>query len=131
MVHGASGKVQQFTQPDENEKATNDAKESNEQLLMRAAYHIKKARTQRKLYRLCTANAITSAQQKTTSHSDMVYTFVVDYGQNMDMPAFNSMQPGETCYYSPLTVYNLGVVNTAEVLSNDMEPEEHLHAHQR
>ena len=47
----------------------------------------------------------------------------------MDMPAFKSMRPGETYYYFPFTVYNLGVVNTAEVLSDDMEPEEHLHAH--
>ena len=128
-MHGESVEVQQFTNPDGNEKAADQQKETNEKMLMRAAYHIKQARAQRRLYRLCTANAIKSVQEQ-TSHSKRIYTLVVDYGQNMDMPAFNSNQPGETYYYSPLSVYNLGVVNTAHVIDNDhLNPEEHLHAH--
>ncbi len=48
-------------------------------------------------------------------HSEKVYTFVVDYGQNMELPSYNSEQPGCTYYFSPLTVFNLGVVNHAHM----------------
>jgi hypothetical protein len=118
VVQGELGEVKQFTNPDESEKAADEQKETNEQMLMRAAYHIKQARAQRRLYRLCTANAIKSVQEQ-TSHSEWIYTLVVDYGQNMDMPVFNSNEPGEMYYYSPLSVYNLGVVNAAHVIDND------------
>ena len=60
------------------------------------------ARAQRDLYRKKT----TKAQQDALSnvpHVDREYTFVADYGQNMEMPAFNKSQPGETYYYSPLS----------------------------
>ena len=38
-------------------------------------------------------------------HSESVYTFVVDYGENMELPSYNAEQPGCTYYYSPLSVY--------------------------
>ena len=77
-MQGELVEVQQFTNSDEKEKAADDVKESNEQMLMRAAYHIKQAWAQRRLYRLCTANSIKSVQQQ-TDHSEKIYTFVVDY----------------------------------------------------
>ncbi len=43
------------------------------------------------------------------------YTFVVDYGQNMELPVYNKEQPGCTYYFSPMSIYNLGVVNHAQV----------------
>ena len=61
-------------------------------------------------------------------HSEREYTFVGDYGQNMEMPAFNQSQPGETYYYSPLSVSNFGFVDTAYI-NNEGEAEEHCHAH--
>ena len=42
-------------------------------------------------------------------------TFVVDYGQNMELPKFGQEQPGVTYYYSPMTVNNFGMVNHAHV----------------
>ncbi len=57
-----------------------------------------------------------------------MYTFVVDYGQNMELPVYNKEQPGCTYYFSPLGVFNLGVVNHAHVY-NDGRVSEHLHCH--
>ena len=56
------------------------------------------------------------------------YMFVVDYGQNMEVPIFNSEQPGPTYYYSPVGVYNLGVVNHAHVHDNGTIGK-HMYAH--
>ena len=47
------------------------------------------------------------------SHSERHYMFVVDYGQNMEIPVFKDQQPGVTYYYSPLSIYNLGMVDQA------------------
>ena len=37
--------------------------------------------------------------------------FVCDYAQNLDMPHFGGEQPGDTYYYSPLTINVFGVVD--------------------
>ncbi len=49
-------------------------------------------------------------------HSERTYTFVVDYGQNMELPVFNSQQAGATYYFSPMKVNNLGMVDHAHKL---------------
>ena len=54
----------------------------------------------------------------TVEHSDQMYTFVIDYGQNMDIPVINEEQPGPTYYFSPVGVYNLGVVHHTHVYDN-------------
>ena len=59
---------------------------------------------------------------------DRHYTFVVDYGQNMELPVFNNEQPGITYYYSLLTVNNLGMINHAHEYEN-REVKEHMYAH--
>ena len=61
-------------------------------------------------------------------HSEKVYTFVADYGQNVELPIYNSEQPGTTYYFSPLTVFNLGVVNHAHMYYDGCVSE-HMHAH--
>jgi len=63
VLQGLSEEVLQFTQLDPNENASDEKKESNEQMLMRVAYHIKHARAQQKLYILYTADAIKSKLQ--------------------------------------------------------------------
>ncbi len=55
-------------------------------------------------------------------------TFVVDYGQNMELPMYNKEQPGCTYYFSPMSIYNLGVANHAHVY-DDGQVSEHLHCH--
>jgi hypothetical protein len=59
-------------------------------------------------------------------HSRRVYTFVVDHGQNMELPVYNKEQPGCTYYFSPLSIFDLGVVNHAYVY-DDGHVSEHLH----
>jgi hypothetical protein len=44
---------------------------------------------------------------------DRVVCFVADYAQNLPIPNFASEQPGATYYYSPLSCYCFGVVDTA------------------
>jgi hypothetical protein len=54
------------------------------------------------------------AADNTPIHSERVHsTFIVDYGQNMALPWFGTSQPGDTYYYTPLTVFNLGVVDVS------------------
>ena len=101
--------------------------EAREEMLVRAAIHVKSARVQRLLYRYYVAKAREHAQQKLPHHLRS-YTFVVDYGQNMELPVFNDNQPGCTYYYSPLGVYNLGVVNHAHDYGSG-EIKEHMYAH--
>ncbi len=60
--------------------------------------------------------------------SDRRYIFVVDYGQNMELPVYNQEQPGVTYYYNSLSVYNLGVVNHAHEYPTD-EGKEHMYVH--
>ena len=98
-------------------------------MLLRAAKHVHAARAQRALYQRVVRKAINSAKNN-LPHKDSTYTFVVDYGQNMSLPSFNKEQPGVVYYYSPLSVYNLGVVNHAHVYDGDLtNPREHMHAH--
>ena len=61
-------------------------------------------------------------------HSVRRYTFVVDYGQNMELPVYNKEQPGCTYYFSPMSVYNMEVVDHAHIC-NDGWVSEHLHCH--
>jgi hypothetical protein len=76
------------------------------------------ARAHRALYQAKVAQAVQDATAK-KYHSEKVYTFVVDYGQNMELPSYNSEQ---------LTVFNLGVVNHAHTY-NDGRVSEYMHVH--
>ena len=98
---------------DESELAPTEEMEANERLVMIASKHVKAARSQRKLLNDKVEQAIKDVENN-LPHKDTVHTLVVDYGQNMQLPWFGENQPGETYYYTPLNVYNLGVVNTAE-----------------
>ncbi len=103
--------------------------EENECMLLCAAYHLFMARAQRALYRTVVSNAISDAKVK-KPHSEKTFTFVVDYGQNMQLPVFNQEQPGTTYYYSPVNIYNLGVVDHAYVGNGDHKnPQEHIPSH--
>ena len=122
----ASADEIQFSEPREEEEAQDALEEQNELMILRAAWHVKSARAQRSLYQVKTKSAEESTL-KCAPHSEAVYTLVVDYGQNMEMPAFNSAQPGKTYYFSPLSVYNLGCVNVAHKTESGVE--EHMYAH--
>ncbi len=98
-----------------------------ELMLLQASAHIKMARAQRALYQAKAADAVADATAR-KEHSVRRYTFVVDYGQNMELPVYDKEQPGCTYYFSPLSIYNLGVVNHAHIC-DDGRVSEHLHCH--
>ncbi len=101
-------------------------------MLLKAATHIKMARAQRALYQEKVAAAVASTRTG-KQHGESVYCFVVDYGQNMELPIYNSEQPGVTYYFSPLSVYNMGMVNHGHDYGDDYNDDrgvaEHMHCH--
>ena len=109
------------------EAASNGADEERELMLLQAAEHVKMARAQRALYKAKVADAVADAT-KGKDHAERRYTFIVDYGQNMELPVYNKEQPGITYYYSPLSIYNLGIVDHAHVYV-DGRVTEHMHCH--
>ncbi len=106
------------------EAASNEAQEERELMLMQAAKHVEMARAQRALYQAKVADAVADAKEG-KEHTERRYTFVVNYGQNMELPSYEDEQPGITYYYSPLSVYNLGIVDHAHRY-NDGRVSEHL-----
>ena len=92
------------------ECASTTVQEEHEILLLECALHISMARAQRGLSQVKIELAMRDARLGTV-HSKRTYTFVVDFGQNMELPVFHTQQPGCTYYYSPLSIYNLGVVD--------------------
>jgi hypothetical protein len=107
--------------------ASTKADEERELMLLQAAAHIKMARAQRALYQAKVVDAVADATAG-KEHSVRRYTFVVDYGQNIELPMYNKEQPGCTYYFSPLSIYDLGVVGHAHIY-NAGWVSEHLHCH--
>jgi hypothetical protein len=71
-------------------------------------------RAQRALYQAKMADAVADTTAGKV-HLVRRYTIVVDYGHNMGLPVYNKEQPGCTYYFSPMSVYNLGVVDQANI----------------
>ena len=91
----------------------------NENLMLKAAAHVKSAIAQRNLANNKVQQAIDDMLAE-VPHQQRTYTFIADYCQNFGLPYFGSEQPGETYYFSPLNVNCFGVVDVT--LNN------HLHA---
>jgi hypothetical protein len=113
---------------DKADAASNEAQEEKELMLMQAAKHVEMARAQRALYQAKVADAVADAKEG-KEHTERRYTFVVDYGQNMELPSYKDEQPGITYYYSPLSIYNLGIVDHAHRYNDGRGVSEHLHCH--
>lgn len=77
------------------ESATTTVAEEREVLLLESAMHIRMARSQRALYQSKIEEAQKDARED-KEHSERRYTFVVEYGQNMELPVYNMQQPGCT-----------------------------------
>ena len=112
---------------DQPDSAANPVAEEREKLQLDSAEHSKMARTQRALYQEKVVAAVKDAEGGVL-HSERTYTFVVDYGQNMELPLYNKEQPGITYYYSVMCVYSLGMVNHAHVYNNG-KVSEHMYCH--
>jgi hypothetical protein len=96
------------------EKNQADERRGNEALLSSASDHVCMAKTMREMAREETAKAIRHniAQYP---HQERHYVLVGDYGQyygqNLTAPHFGSAHPGDTYYFSPLTVFLSGLVD--------------------
>ena len=80
-----------------NAVAANQNIENREQMIGRAFLHVEMARVQRVLYSTLIENARDDTRNA-VQHSDRRYTFVVDYGQNMEIPGMledNVANPNE------------------------------------
>ena len=89
---------------------------------------MKGAQAQRKLFNSKVKKAVEDMRinaNNTASHSQKTRTLVVDYGQNMQIPWLGACQSGDTYYYTPLNVCNLGVIDT----SFHGENTDHLYTH--
>jgi hypothetical protein len=109
------------------ESAASQEEDSSELMVLEAAKHVCMARAQRALYQMLVADVVSDAVEG-KDPTERRYTFVVDYGQNMELPVYYDEQPGCTYYYSPLSVYNLGVVNHAHRYEN-RDVGKHMYAH--
>ena len=79
---------------DQPESAATEVKEAREQLLLDAAKQVNMARKQRARYQAHVAKTVCNTTDGKL-HSERRYTFVVDYGQRMQVPIFNNEQPGQ------------------------------------
>ncbi len=112
VCDAGDGTIASSSDPMNPEVAASAVAEEREVLLLECATHIQMAHVQRSLYQAKVDEAVSDAKAR-VEHEKRRYKFVVDYGQNMELPIFNFQQPGCTYYYSPLSVYNLGMVNHA------------------
>jgi hypothetical protein len=83
----------------------------SEEAVLAAAKHVKMARAQRLLVNLKVQKA---REDLHADHSQRTYTYICDYGQNMELPFFGGSQPGDTYYFTPLGIYNFGFVDVAD-----------------
>ena len=113
---------------DQPKSAATCVKEAHELLLIESATHICMAKAQRALYQAHVVKSAVCDASKNKEYSARTYLFVVNYSQNMVLPVYNDEQPGCMYYYSPLSVYNLGVVNHVHDYGNGMIAA-HMHCH--
>ena len=107
--------------PDHQSKLTGAAatraREAKEQLVITCKKHIEMARAQRVLYQEKEKKARDDVKNE-VPHSERSVCVSADFGQNQEVPCFNSKQPGCTYYYSPLTINNFGVVDHSHKYEN-------------
>ena len=87
--------------------------ETRELAIENANKHCKRSICQRKLANEKIAKA-KEDKMNDVPHSSRTYTFIADYSQNLDLPHFGGEQPGETFYYSPLNIFQFGVVDPTD-----------------
>lgn len=79
---------------------------STEVDVLRAANHVRDAIAQRDLVARLRQRAIDT---KDFPPNERTYLFYFDYAQNLECPYFGHEQPGETYYYSPLSISTFGI----------------------
>jgi len=102
-----------------NEEALDKALRRREKEYAKIGLHVREAANMRTLANEARARCREDAVNNKPVDQRTI-TLVADFSQNMELPLFGAEQPGETYYYTPLTVNAFGIVDTST------EPE-HLH----
>jgi hypothetical protein len=63
---------------------------------------------------LPTETVVKEDKMNNVPHSSQVYTFIANYSQNLDLPHFGGEHPGEKIYYTPLNIFQFGVVDPTD-----------------
>ena len=95
-------------QPQNLQLDTHVAMLEKELILQKATLQVQQAMIQRQLANKKIQEAIDSAD---LPHSQLKYTFIADFSQNMELPCFGASQPGDTYYFSALKINVFGVVD--------------------
>ena len=97
--------------------ACTEIEEVKETLIWDCARHIDMVPAQRFLYQKLEEAAVGDAKDG-VEHTKRLYTLTCDFGKNMQVPCYNSNQPGCAYYYTSLNVYNFGVVDHSHNYGN-------------
>jgi hypothetical protein len=95
---------------DENERQEQEKQDAEEDFVLNAALHVNRAQAQRTFLNLKHEEAIKN-QVPQVAWSESIDVFIGDYCQNMSIPYVGAVQPGETYYFSPLSVFCFGMAN--------------------
>ena len=115
------------THLDKLDSASSKVEEAKELLILECSKHIDMARAQRFLYQSLEAAAVSDAKNG-VEYSKRRTTLTVDFGQNIQVPCYNSEQPGCTYYYTPITANNFGIVNHSHDY-RDGNIDNHMYCH--
>ena len=99
------------------ESASAKVEEAKEIFNLECSKHIDMARAQRFLYQSLEAAAVCNAKNG-VEYSKRKITLTVDFGQNIQVPCYNSEKPGCTYYYTPMTTNIFGIVNHSHDYGN-------------
>jgi hypothetical protein len=75
-----------------------------------ASYHVEQEKLMHELAQKG-AQGAKEDHNNNIRHANKRYCLVYDYAKNLGIPHFRSEQPGDTYYYSPLTLHMLGIVD--------------------
>ena len=92
------------------ELANIKVEEAKELLILKCSKHTDMKRAQRFLYQSLEA-AVVCDDKNDIEYLKRKSTLTVDFGQNIQVPCYNSEQPDCTYYYTPMTTNNFGMVN--------------------
>ncbi len=102
--------------------------ETREQIMLPIAWQVKSACCLHSLYGSLVEKDRSDAKAN-THQSKHSYTFVDYYGQKMEMPCFECNHQAIPFLFTCLSVYNIGVMDCAHVLSGETDPKDHMHCH--
>jgi hypothetical protein len=78
--------------------------------ILKAAKHVEEAINMREYCNWMIEQC--KATKTFSKNCEKTITIIADYSQNGELPSYGNQQPGETYYYSPLTVNIFGIVDT-------------------